>query len=210
MGVVGRQFGLPSGLLGRVAGHFMARNNADLNQRIVAEVASVVPPPRVVAELGFGPGVGLAALLSTFPRAVVLGADPSPALAGQAARRNRAAIRAGRLRLLQGDASVLTPHAPIDLVVAVHVLYFWREPVQALQAVARLLTPEGHVALGYQLERHMPPVAQRDFVVEGHRLYESDGQVAELLAPAGLTAEHQCVMGANESPTGRLLIASRR
>jgi SAM-dependent methyltransferase len=210
VGVVGQQFGSPSGLLGRVAGRFMPRNNADLNQRIVAEVASVVPPPRVVAELGFGPGVGLAALLSTFPQAVVLGADPSPVLAGQATRRNRAAIRAGRLRLLQGDASVPTPHAPINLVVAVHVLYFWHEPVQALQAVARLLTPEGHVALGYQLERHMPPVAQRDFVAEGHRLYTSDDQVAELLAPAGLKAEHQCVIGAAESPTGRLLIASRR
>ncbi len=210
MGVVGQQFGSPSGLLGRVAGRFMARNNADLNQRIVAEVASVVPPPRVVAELGFGPGVGLAALLSAFPQAVVFGADPSHVLAGQATGRNRAAIQTGRLRLLQGDASVLMPHAPIDLVVAVHVLYFWHAPVQALQAVARLLTPEGHLALGYQLERHMPPVAQRDFVAEGHRLYSSDDQVAELLAPAGLKAEHQCVIGAAESPTGRLLIASRR
>jgi SAM-dependent methyltransferase len=210
VGVVGQQFGSPSGLLGRVAGRFMARNNAELNRRIVAEVASVVPPPRVVAELGFGPGVGLAALLSAFPQAVVLGADPSPALAGQAAGRNRAAIRAGRLHLLQGDASVLAPHAPIDLVVAVHVLYFWQEPVQALQAVARLLTPQGHVALGYQLERHMPPVAQRDFVAEGHRLYTSDDHVAELLGPAGLKAEHQCVIGDAESPTGRLLIASRR
>jgi SAM-dependent methyltransferase len=104
---------------------------------------------------------------------------------------------------------VLTPHAPMDLVVAVHVLYFWREPVQALQAMARLLTPEGHVALGYQLERHMPPVAQRDFVAEGHRLYESDDQVTELLTPAGLKAEHQSVIGADASPTGRLLIASR-
>lgn len=51
MGVVGQQFGSPSGLLGRLAGRFMARNNADVNRRLVDEVASLVPPPRVVAEL---------------------------------------------------------------------------------------------------------------------------------------------------------------
>jgi hypothetical protein len=56
----------------------------------------------------------------------------------------------------------------------------------------------------------MPPMAQRDFVAEGHPLYTSDDQVAELLAPAGLKAEHQSVISAAESPIGRLLIASRR
>lgn len=208
MGVVGRQFGAPSGLLGRLAGRFMARNNAAFNRRLVDEVATLVPPARIVAELGFGPGVGLAALLSAFPGAHVVGADPSPSLAGQAASRNRAAIDAGRLRLVQGDAVALNPYRPIDLVVAVHVLYFWPDPVKALDAIRRLLRPGGHVALGYHLERHMPAIARRDFVAEGHRLYEDDDEVAALLPPAGLTAEHHRVFGPVDRPAGRLLIAS--
>jgi len=209
MGVVGKQFGSPSGLLGRLAGRFMARNNADLNRRLVDEVASLIPPPRVVAELGFGPGVGLAALLSAFPHAQVLGADPSPPLIGQATALNRAAIKTGRLRLMQGDASLLAPHSPINLVVAVHVLYFWQDPVQALKAVTHLLRPGDHLALGYQLKQHMPSVAQRDFVAVGHRLYESDDQITELLAAAGLKAQHHSVIGVVERPVGRLLLASR-
>lgn len=208
MGVIGRQFGSPSGLLGRLAGRFMARNNADLNRRLVEEVASLVPPPRRVAELGFGPGVGLAALVSTFPQAHVLGADPSSPMAGQATARNRAALKAGRLRLLQGDTSVLAPYAPVDLVLAVHVLYFWDDPVASLEAVREMLPPGGHLALGYQLERHMPAVARRDFVAQGHRLYASDDEVVEMVAAAGLTAEHQSVIGADERPMGRLLLAS--
>jgi trans-aconitate methyltransferase len=209
MGVVGQQFGAPSGLLGRLAGRFMARNNADVNRRLVDEVASLVPPPRVVAELGFGPGVGLTALLSAFPLAQVLGVDPSLAMAGQASARNRAAVEAGRLRLMQGDASALAPHSPIDLIVAVHVLYFWQDPVQALGAVTPLLRPGGHLALGYQLKQHMPPVAQRDFVAVGHRLYESDDEVTELLSPAGLNVQSHSVIGGVERPVGRLLLASR-
>lgn len=78
--------------------HSHVQGDAAFNRRLVDEVATSVPPARVVAELGFGPGVGLAALLSGFPDAHVLGADPSPALAGHAAGRNRAAIDGGRLR----------------------------------------------------------------------------------------------------------------
>lgn len=210
MGTVGRQFGLPSGLLGRLAGRVMARNNAGLNRSLVTEVAALVPSPRVVAELGFGPGIGLAALLSAFPHAHVLGADPSSAVTGQATARNRAAVETGRLRLLRGEVSVLSPYAPIDLVVAVHVLYFWHDPVRELHAVAELLSPVGHLALGYQLRQHMPPVARRDFPAEGHRLYESDDQVVELLRPAGLEVRQQLVIGSAENPEGRLLLACRR
>ena len=179
-----------------------------MNRLLVAQVAHRVGSPRVLAELGFGPGVGLAALLATFPDAEVLGADPSAALAGQAAARNRMAVRAGRLRLMQGDVTVLAPFAPIDLILAVHVLYFWRDPEAELTAIASLLRSGGHLALGYQLRQHMPPVAQQDFPREGHRLYESDGEVIALLDAAGLAVRHQAVLGRTDSPAGRLLLAT--
>lgn len=93
VGLIGNQFGAPSGLLGRVASRFMARNNGEFNEQLVNFVATVSPRPRVVAELGFGPGVGLAALLNAFPDALVFGADPSPAVMRQAVKRNRGAVR---------------------------------------------------------------------------------------------------------------------
>ena len=208
MGVVGRQFGSPAGSLGRLTGLVMARRNAALNRLIVAQIAHHVGTPRVLAELGFGSGIGLAALLATFRDAQVFGADPSAALARQAAARNRMAVRAGRLRLMQGDVTVLAPFAPIDLILAVHVLYFWRDPEAELTAIASLLRSGGHLALGYQLRQHTPPVAQQDFPREGHRLYESDREVIALLDAAGLAVRHQAVLGRTDSPAGRLSLAA--
>lgn len=210
LGLIGQQFGLPSGLLGRLAVRFMARNNGDFNRGVVEQLSSAVPDARLVAELGFGPGVGLAALLDAFPSAQVFGADPSPASLSQATRRNRDAARTGRLRVLQGDASTLAAYGPFDLIVAVHVVYFWHDPEACLKAVSTLLAPGGRLALGYQLKQHMPPVAQRDFPAEGHRLYESDAEVQAVVTAAGLTVEHVSVIGPAESPAGRVLLASNR
>ncbi len=208
MGIIARQFGLPTGPVGRLVGRFMARNNGNLNRWLVEQVAAAVPAPRSVVELGSGPGVGLQALLAAFPHARVVGADPSSALQPQAERRNRNAIADGRLRLVEGDAGALRGLAPVDLVVAVHVLYFWHQPHRDLKLVAELLDHSGRVALGYQLKRHMPAPAQRDFPTADHRLYESDDDVRHLLHEAGFQTEDVRIFGDAASPGGRLLLAS--
>ncbi len=53
---------------------------------------------------------------------------PSAVAVSQATRRNRDAVRSGRLELVEGDAAALRRFTPVDLVVAVHVLYFWHDP----------------------------------------------------------------------------------
>lgn len=208
MGLIGKQVGMPSGVLGRVAARFMARNNRDFNQKLVEMVASSSPAPGVVAELGFGPGVGLAALLDAFPDAQVLGADPSPAVMREAQARNQEAVTSGRLRLFTGDVGALREHGPIDLIVAVHVLYFWHDPVDALRQIQEVLSDQGRLLLGYQLRQDMPPPAQRDFPKEGHRLYESDDAVRHVLVKAGLTPQNVTVLGPADSPLGRVLVAT--
>lgn len=210
MGLIGKQFGMPSGALGRVAALFMARNNRDFNQQLVNIVATSVPPPAAVAELGFGPGVGLAALLNAFPQAQVLGADPSRAVMREAQARNREALNSGRLRLFTGDAAVLREQGPMDVIVAVHVLYFWHDPATSLRQVRELLSEDGRLVLGYQLKQDMPGPAQRDFPREGHCLYESDEAVRHVLVEAGLATQSLDVLGPPASPVGRVLVARRR
>jgi SAM-dependent methyltransferase len=210
MGLIGRQFGDPTGPVGRLVGRFMARSNAGFNRWLVQQVAARVrPAPRRVVELGCGPGVGLEALLAAFPDAEILGVDPSRAMCAQAARRNREAIKDGRLRLVLGDAGAVAADSPVDLIVAVHVLYFLHEPERELRRVADLLAAGGHVALGYQLREHMPPVSQRDFAAEGHQLYESDDELRLVLRGAGFETRDVVVMGDPGSPGGRLLLAAR-
>lgn len=202
-----RQFSRPSGPLGALVGRLLARGNAGFNTWLVDQVAAAVPAPGTVVELGFGPGVGLHALLAAYPRARVVGLDPSPAVQAQARRRNRAACTEGRLRLIRGDAGQVATLAPVDLVVAVHVLYFWPDPVATLAAVREALGPAGRFALGYQLRPNFPPLAQQNFPLEGFRLYDSDEQVVAVLAQAGLRGEPVRLFGDPERPGGRLLLA---
>lgn len=209
MGVIARQFGSPTGTLGRVVGRFMAHNNGDFNRWLVDQVAAEVPPVRSVVELGSGPGVGLEALLAAFPDAHAIGADPSPTMQGQARRRNHDDVKKGRLRLVEGDAQAAAAFSPVDLVVAVHVLYFWHQPARDLALVADLLAPTGCLALGYQLRQHMPGPAQRDFPKAGHRLYDSDDDVGQVLAEVGLGRQLVSIFGDAASPGGRLLLARR-
>lgn len=211
MGLIGRQFGRPSGLLGRLAGRFMAQNNADLNDWIIRQLTTDQSAEATkVIEVGSGPGVGTRALLATFPYAHVLAVDPSPAMQRQLVNLNRAAARDGRLSTVTGDLTRLADIHDADIVMAVHVLYFWPDPLVELRRCHRLLRPGGTIALGYQLRRHMPTIAQRGFPASGHRVIESDDEVHDLLGRAGFQPAPVRILGNAQSPNGRLLLARRR
>jgi SAM-dependent methyltransferase len=206
MGLVGRQFGNPRGLVGRLVGRVMARGNAAFNQWVIESLARTVggEPERIV-ELGCGPGVGLERLLLTFPSAQVYAIDPSPVMVAQARQRNAPEVDRGRLHVVQGDASTLEELAPVDVVTAVHVLYFWHEPRAELAKVRAALRPGGKLGLGFRLREDMPSVSQRQFPAEGHVLYDSDEQVVALLHDAGFTDVEPLVQGSGQ---GRLLVAT--
>jgi SAM-dependent methyltransferase len=208
-GWVARQFGHPRGPVGRLIGRGMARGNGDLNAWIVRTLREQLDPGTVtrVAELGPGPGVGLACLLDAFPAAHVWGADQSSAMLSQARRRNADALAAGRLELVQGDASTTQRLAPLDLILAVHVLYFWPDPVGELTRLRGALGPGGALALGYQLGPDMPRVAQQQFPRAGHRVYGPDDAIRQVLTGAGFGRVDITVKGPAGAPHGRLALA---
>jgi SAM-dependent methyltransferase len=208
LGSVARQFAGPSGPAGRLVTWLLARGNAPLNRWLVREVAAAVPAPATVIELGCGPGIALAELLSAYPAARVIGADPSAVVLTSARRRNRRAVADGRLTLVTGDIATAARYAPAGLVLACHVLYFWPDPVGELQRIRQILAPAGHLALGYQLRHHMPPVAQHTFPREGFTLYDSDDQIATVLEQAGFTRPEVRIFGAPDRPMGRLALST--
>ena len=204
-----QQFGHPSGLLGAVVGRGMARGNAALSRWVVQQARAhhggVVGR---VAELGPGPGVGLEALLAQFPEAQVWGVDMSSLMLSQSRKRNQAEVTAGRLTLLEGGVSALSASAPADIVMANHVVYFWRDPQAELAQIRELLGPGGVLALGYQLKQHMPAMAQRRFPPAGHQLYEADDQVAGMAVAAGFGSVTHLVKGEAAAPEGRVMLAT--
>jgi ubiquinone/menaquinone biosynthesis C-methylase UbiE len=108
-------------------------------------------PDARVLELGFGPGVALAALAARVTRGRIVGIDHSPLMVRRAARRNAAAIAQGRMELLAGSAEHLPALGePFDAVMAVNVAQFWTDPVAVLQRLRGQMRPGGRIALTVQ------------------------------------------------------------
>ncbi len=120
---------------------------------------------------------------------------------------NRREVEAGRLTLRIGDTTALAAWDPVDLVYAVHVLYFWPQPVSELQKIRGCMSAEGMLALGFQLREHLPKFAQRSFPQTGRRVYESQDEVTTVLRGAGFRNVRYMVRGRKEAGEGQLALA---
>lgn len=182
-----RQLGRPRGVLGRIAARRMARGNECLNEWVVDRLAASrsARGGRIV-EIGPGPGVGLSYVLAAFPTAQVWGIDQSAVMLREARHRNAAAIRTGRPTLTCAGAAAVREVAPVDLVIAVNVMYFWQDPQAELGHLEDARCAGGTVGLGYQLRKSMPPAVRESFARAGHHLYASDEEVTARMPYPGL------------------------
>jgi SAM-dependent methyltransferase len=167
------QAGRPTGVAGRLAGMIMARLNADMEQAGVEVLG--LRGDEWALEIGYGPGIGISALLAALPDGRVFGIDPSPVMYRQASRRAGAA---GRADLRIGEVSSLPwPDAAFDGVLAVNTAQFWPDPEGDVAEALRVLAPGGHIVI----------------VLRTGRLFgraELAASCAELLAAYGLDVTH--------------------
>ena len=143
---IAKQARQPSGLLGRIVAWAMGHETSPENDRTVA-LLEVTPHDRVL-EVGFGHGRTIEKLARLATGGIIAGLDRSAAMLKVASARNREAIAAGRVVLTTGDgASLPYPDTAFDKACATHVLYFWREPLQPLRELRRVLRPGGRLVL---------------------------------------------------------------
>ncbi|MGY1730000.1 class I SAM-dependent methyltransferase [Geodermatophilus sp. SYSU D01045] len=119
----------------------------------VAGVVAAAPGERVL-EVGCGAGALVTELVAAVGDGQVVAVDRSARMAAAAARRNRAAVDAGRVRVLAApllDADLAGER--FDAVVAVDVRAFWTPPAPEWDVVARVLAPGGRVVLGFSVMR---------------------------------------------------------
>jgi SAM-dependent methyltransferase len=142
------QFHHPTGAVGHVAGWIMGRRSSNVaRNRWAVQLLDVQPTDRVI-ELGCGPGVAIAALATRAVRGLVVGVDHSQVMIRQARRRNRAAIRTGRVRLIQAPVESLSiSDGPFNAALAVNTVGMWPDPTARLRELGRLLRPGGRIAL---------------------------------------------------------------
>jgi len=142
------QFHHPTGAAGHLAGWIMGRRSSNVaRNRWAVQLLDIQPTDRVI-ELGCGPGVAIAALATQAIRGLVVGVDQSQVMIRQARRRNRAAIRAGRVRLIHTPVESLSiSDGPFNAALAVNTVGMWPDPTARLRDLARLLRPAGRIAL---------------------------------------------------------------
>ncbi|MCW5882507.1 MAG: class I SAM-dependent methyltransferase [Anaerolineae bacterium] len=171
----------PTGVFGRMAGAMMARGNKTEQEWTIALLD--IRPDDHILEIGFGPGVAISLAAEKAVRGHVSGIDASETMRRVAGRRNAAAIRSGLVDLRHAEVSSLPyPDAAFDKAFAVHCIYFWPRPVEALQEVRRVLKPGGSLAVTIMPKDKWPP--QRLPPSDLYTLY-SGLEVARLLTTAG-------------------------
>jgi len=144
------QFKLPRGVPGALAGHMMARKNRKRIQWAVSEMG--VKPGERVLEVGHGPGTAIAEIFKLEPRCRVVGIDPSSVMHAQAQRKNHQKMEAGQLDLLTVAAEDYDGRGgPFDLVFAINVLPFCRNPAGRVGDFASWLNPGGRIVIGHQI-----------------------------------------------------------
>jgi SAM-dependent methyltransferase len=146
--LIARQSRRPSGWLGEIVARVMAFETVPANRIAVQELA--VQPEETLLEVGCGHGRTLARLADT-PCAFLAGIDASEVMVRLARKRMRPWIDAGRADIaLASSAKIPHADARFDAVFAVHVIYFWSEPLADLGEIRRVLRPGGRVLLGYR------------------------------------------------------------
>jgi SAM-dependent methyltransferase len=141
----------PRGAAGRVAAWEMTyRPSNRQRSRWAARLLDVQPTDRVL-EIGFGPGLAIAELARA-GAGHVYGLDHSAVMARQAARRNAAAIRAGRVTLVVAPVDQIPPalDGPFDAILAINTLAFWPAPAERLAELRQRLAPGGRIAIASQ------------------------------------------------------------
>lgn len=196
MAGVAKQLGHPRGVGGRIVGLALNRGNRGFVRAAVQALQA--GNDAVVADVGFGGGVGLKMLLDRVGQSgCVHGVEVSDTMLKQAARRYRREVKVGRLALHSGSLTRLPlADGTLDGVLTVNTIYFIAELQQAFTELARVTAPSGRIVVGAADPEAM---AKLPFTGDGFRLRPIP-DVIDTLKSVGLTVEHRRINAADGAP----------
>lgn len=175
-----RQAAHPRGWFGRFLGIIWTFEHRR-EYRETFELLAIAPNDHVL-ELGSGPGWGLREAARRASDGHVTGLDVSRAMVASARRRNRRAIRAGRVTASEiSEANLDLPPGAFDRAFAIHCIYFWKDPLQTLRQLAAALRPRGRLVLTFRADSADLPARFRD---QTYRFF-TPSEVEKLLKVAG-------------------------
>lgn len=199
-----RQLRHPGGLVGRLISKGLNRGN----RRLIEGAVQALPSGRdaVLADVGFGGGIGLRLLLDRPDASTVHGVEVSTEMIRQARGAFAADLAAGRLHLHHASITAL-PLAASSLhgVITVNTVYFVDDLDLAFSELARTLASAGRAMIGIG-----DPEAMRklSFTAHGFRL-RPVADIEAALERSGLRLCEHVRLGGGRIP-GHLLVATPR
>lgn len=179
---IARQSAHPSGWIGRLLLRLMARETSFFNREVI--LALDPHSGERILEVGFGHGRTLREIAVAAPGVRIAGIDIAPDALRAATRRVGRLVPSEQLDLRVGSSEALPWEAEsFDKALAVHTLYFWREPSRDLRELHRVLRPGGTLLLGF---RDRSARTEASFPAPTYRFY-LPGEVSALLCSAGFT-----------------------
>ena len=173
------QFMRPRSFAGWLVGWEMALRSSNRKRNVWAVGLLGVEPTDRVLEIGFGPGIAIRELSHRATHGLVCGVDHSEVMVRQATKRNRDAVRAGRVDLRCGSAEHLPAFKePFEKVLAVNNMGMWREPDERLKELRSHMRPGGRIAI---VSQPRCPGATAETTVAASR------EIAARLTEAGFT-----------------------
>jgi SAM-dependent methyltransferase len=137
-----RQLGKPEGAVGVDVARRMNALNARINEAVYDRL-DLAAGMRVL-EIGFGNGRLLPSLMRRADDLNYVGVDVSPTMVKEAQQFNAALVAEGRAAFHLADAERLpVADASFDRILAVNVIYFWRDPTRPLAEIRRALKSDG-------------------------------------------------------------------
>lgn len=174
---------------------------------IAAAVNALSPQPgTVVADIGFGGGVGIRLLLDRVGAAgQVHGIEISRAMLDRAARRFGSEIADGRLSLHAASLTDLPlPWASLDGAITINTIYFIADLDRAFSELARALRPSRHAVVGVADPEWM---SKQPTTEHGFRI-RPVSEVLDAAARVGLIVDEERSLGDGPYPYHLLVFSA--
>jgi ubiquinone/menaquinone biosynthesis C-methylase UbiE len=152
-------------------------------------------PSDVVLEIGFGPGLAISEMSRVLTHGLVYGVDESQVMVKTASQRNRAAIRAGRVKLYCAAMTDLPRFDnAVDKVLTINCFAFWEAPEEALRDLQARMRLGGQVFLVHQV-LHKVGEPTIDELAADYRAYLEQAAFADIKVEQDSTLAVICVAG---------------
>ncbi|WP_100331214.1 class I SAM-dependent methyltransferase [Bacillus xiapuensis] len=143
-----KQFEVPKGLQGKIAGGIMSLENKEINRWTLKRL-TIQPNDRLL-EVGFGPGFAIEQAFKACPSVSIDGVDKSGVMKDAAASRNHRQIHQGKLRLYEKDITAFKSDTRYDKIYTVNNYPLWADRRKGLLTLYALLEEGGKLAITVQ------------------------------------------------------------